>query len=127
MKVTHILLAGLLGMSFGYGIDLSKKKDSELVKLQGTLKGEDAIDLALEVRKRIAKMNEKAKTKFMEEIKASYNKATENWIAKDLRAYEKEVKDGVKARVEKMDEKQKKEYGFSQANQADCPHCAHKH
>ncbi|WP_304381748.1 hypothetical protein, partial [uncultured Helicobacter sp.] len=65
-----------LAFSFGYGIDLSKKKDDDLVKLQGTLKGavmkvtkillvEDAVDLALEVRKRVAKMSEKNKPKYM--------------------------------------------------------------
>ncbi|WP_295701588.1 hypothetical protein [uncultured Helicobacter sp.] len=65
-----------MAFSFGYGIDLSKKKDDDLVKLQGTLKGavmkvtkillvEDAVDLALEVRKRVAKMSEKNKPKYM--------------------------------------------------------------
>ncbi|WP_300859915.1 DUF1104 domain-containing protein [uncultured Helicobacter sp.] len=65
MKVTKILLVAALAFSFGYGIDLSKKKDDDLVKLQGTLKGEDAVDLALEVRKRVAKMSEKNKPKYM--------------------------------------------------------------
>ena len=65
-----------MAFSFGYGIDLSKKKDDDLVKLQGTLKGavmkvtkillvEDAVDLALEVLKRVAKMSEKYKPKYM--------------------------------------------------------------
>ena len=65
-----------MAFSFGYGIDLSKKKDDDLVKLQGTLKGavmkvtkillvEDGVDLALEVRKRVAKMSEKNKPKYM--------------------------------------------------------------
>lgn len=120
MKITSILLAAALIASFGYGIDLSKSKDDELVKLQGTLKGNDAIDLELEVRKRAAKMSDKNKSKFMDKVRASFEKATDNWSAKDLRAYQKEIRNGVKSRIEKMSDKEKKEYGFSEPS--NCPH-----
>ncbi|WP_343353406.1 DUF1104 domain-containing protein [Helicobacter mastomyrinus] len=127
MKVTKILLVAALAFSFGYGIDLSKKKDDDLVKLQGTLKGEDAVDLALEVRKRVAKMSEKNKPKYMEKVKAAFEKATDSWNAKELRAYKKALKEGVKARVEKMSDADKKAYGFDEAS--GCPMHAgeHKH
>ncbi len=108
MKITSILLAVALVVSFGYGIDLSKSKDDELVKLQGTLKGNDAIDLELEVRKRVAKMSDKNKSKFMDKVKASFEKATDSWSAKDLRTYQKEIRNGVKSRIEKMSDKEKK-------------------
>lgn len=121
MRVTKILLAAVLGLSLGYGADFSKKKDDDLVKLQGTFKDkiDDAVDLQLEIKKRITKMSEKNKPKYMEKLKEAYEKATDGWTVKELREHEKAVREGVKARVEKMSDKEKKEYGFDGAG--GCP------
>ncbi|WP_300720261.1 hypothetical protein [uncultured Helicobacter sp.] len=63
----------------------------------------------------------------MEKVKAAFEKATDSWNAKELRAYEKALKEGVKARVEKMSDADKNAYGFGEAS--GCPMHAgeHKH
>lgn len=83
--------------------DYSKKSNDELVKLHGSVKNaSDAADLKLEIKKRIDKMDEKVRKDFIDKLKASYEKNTENMSVKDFRAYESSVKKELKAKMEKL-------------------------
>ncbi len=119
MKVAKVLLAGLV-VCMGYAADFSSKSNDELVKINGTLKSaDDAADLKLEILKRVNTLEESAKKDFIDKLKASYEKNTENMKVKDLRAYEANVKKAFKAKIEKLSDKDKEAFGL---NAPSCPH-----
>lgn len=83
--------------------DFSKKSNDELVRLHGYIKQpSDAADLKLELKKRIESMDGRAKKEFVEKLKDSYNKNTENMTLRDFRKYEADVKKELKAKMEKL-------------------------
>ncbi|MWV62894.1 DUF1104 domain-containing protein [Helicobacter saguini] len=93
--------AGLCGILMAE--DYSKKSNDELVKLHGSVKNaSDAADLKIEIKKRIDKMDEKVRKDFIDKLKASYEKNTENMSVKEFRAYESSVKKELKAKMEKL-------------------------
>lgn len=95
-----------------FAADFSKKSDSELIKLSGTVKVEDFVDYQLEIAKRIKKKSEKDAKAFREKLKEQYEKATENLTVKEWREYKKATHEEMKKRWEKMSEKERKESGL---------------
>lgn len=118
---SKLALASVLCVSLGYAADYSKQSDSDLIKLNnGKLKAADAADLKLEIMKRANKLEGDAKKDFFEKLKASYEKATDSWKAKDLRAYEAEVKKAFKEKVQSLSDEAKAELGLG-GHGASCP------
>ncbi len=111
-KISSVLLALGFGFSLGFAADFSKKSDAELFKLNGTLKGEDAVDLNLEIKKRSMKLNEEKRKEFNNKAKEGFEKNTEKMIVKDYRAQLKDIREAMKKRIEKMSNEEKKIYGF---------------
>lgn len=124
MKVQGLgmaVLASIFALSIAYGADYSKKSESELIKLNGTLKKvEDAVDLRLEIKKRIAKMDDKQKPDFVKKLKDSYEKNTGDMKVKDLRKLEEDTKEAFAKRIQKLSDAEKKELGLSEEGHS-CP------
>ena len=92
--------------------DFSKKSDDELIKLSGSVKAVDFPDYKIEIAKRIKQKSDKDAQVFKEELKAQYEKATENMKVKELREYRKATGEAMKKRVSTMSKKERKELGF---------------
>ncbi|WP_082807875.1 DUF1104 domain-containing protein [Helicobacter himalayensis] len=126
MKVqglTMAVLASVFALGVAYGADYSKKSESELIKLNGTLKKiEDAVDLKLEIKKRIAKMDDKQKPEFVKKLKESYEENTAEMKVKDLRKLERETKEAFAKRIQKLSDAEKKELGLNKE-----AHSCHMH
>ncbi|RDU73801.1 DUF1104 domain-containing protein [Helicobacter aurati] len=115
-QIIQILFAGLLYTLFmtnSYGIDFSKKNNQELIKEAGTMIGNDAVEFALEIKKRANAMQEKARKDFIEKLERSYKENTKNMKLDDLKRYEKEILQGIKTKVGTMSDKAKQQYGIT--------------
>lgn len=104
--------------------DYSKKSDTELIKLSGSVKVEDFPDYHIEISKRLKKKSEKDAKAFREKLKAQYEKATENMVVKQLREYKKATHEALQKRISSMSVKELQESGLKPHMNGDkkCPH-----
>lgn len=112
----------LIGMFAAVGClaaDYSKKSDKDLLSLNGTLKGADAVDLQFEIIKR-AQSKGDAKMTFMMDAKASFEKNTENMRVKDFREYEAGIKAGVMEKIASLSDEEREKLGVGAGGHS-CP------
>lgn len=116
MKVLNTVLvasvAAAILSSGAFAADFSKKSESELIKLSGSVKADEFADYELEVAKRLKKMSEKDMKAFKEKLHAQYDKATENMSVKQWREYRKATHEAMKKRIDSMSKEELKESGL---------------
>lgn len=122
MKLLKLVLSSMLMYSLGFAADFSKYDDVELASVYGSLKGAEAVDLELEIRKRKTALSGDALKKFNATLKESYTNNTKALNKEEKKAQRDGILKALRQKVSTMTEEEKEIYGLaSNGHQNSCP------
>ncbi|MGP1449715.1 MAG: DUF1104 domain-containing protein [Wolinella sp.] len=125
MKTTlSIALASLFSLSTLLAADFSKKSDTELKELAGSVAPSDMLDYKSEIHKRMEKMSVEDARKFRNEMHEARDTKFSKMSKEDLEKYRNAVHTEMQKQIDNMSVKEARERGLLRQN--DINH-EHKH